>query len=111
MGYGGEGKGKGKSSREWAEAGRALLQATIEPRQFTVNVVLLSGQEILDKVELQGTENVSILIDKVLHLAGWLISYQAIRLSGNKAAFSYQEKLPIRRRAPIREILLSGKFA
>ena len=84
MGYGGEGKGNGKSSREWAEAGRALLQATIEPRQFTVNVALLSGQEILDKVELQGTENVSILIDKVLHLAGWLISYQAVRLSRNK---------------------------
>ena len=43
MGYGGEGKGKGKSSREWAEAGRALLQATIEPRQFKVKVVLFTS--------------------------------------------------------------------
>ena len=39
--------------------------------------------------------------------AGWLISYQAIRLSGNDAIFSYQEKLPIRKNTPIRKITLS----
>ena len=84
MGYGGEGKGKGKSSREWAEAGRALLQATIEPRQFTVNVALLSGQEILDKVELQGTENVSILIDKVQNALGTNVGVDLINTNGDK---------------------------
>ena len=84
MGYGGEGKGKGKSSREWAEGGRALRQATIEPRQFTVNVVLLSGQEILDKVELQGTENVSILIDKVQNALGTNVGVDLINTNGDK---------------------------
>ena len=84
MGYGGEGKGKGKSSREWAEAGRALLQATLEPRQFTVNVALLSGQEILDKVELQGTENVSILIDKVQNALGTNVGVDLINTNGDK---------------------------
>ena len=41
-------------------------------------------------------------------LIEWLISCQAIRQSGNKAALSYQEKLPIRKNHPIRKISLSG---
>ena len=54
-GYGGKGKGramgKGNSmSGKWAEAGRALLQATLEPHRFNVTVAKLSGEVILDKV-------------------------------------------------------------
>ena len=37
---------------------------------FTVRVVQLSGQEILDKVELKGTETVSVLIDKAQNALG-----------------------------------------
>merc|ERR1712224_88062 len=38
---------------------------TIEARLFTVTVIQLSGDVILDKVELKGKDKVSLLIDKV----------------------------------------------
>ena len=63
-GYGGKGKergtGKGNSmSGQWAEAGQTI----IAPHRFNVTVAKLSGEVILDKVELEGTEKVSDIID------------------------------------------------
>ena len=58
-GYGDKGKGKGKSSRQSAEAGHAPLQA------INVKLVNLNGEVIFDKMELKGTERIIDIIDKV----------------------------------------------
>ena len=48
-----------------SEAGRALPQATSEECRVTVCVTKLSGEVIVDKVELKGSEKVAVIIDKV----------------------------------------------
>jgi len=53
-GYGGDGKGNGKSSGQSAEADR-----------LSVKVVNLSGAVILDEVMLKGTDQISDIIDRV----------------------------------------------
>ena len=58
-GYGDKGKGKGKSSRQSAEAGRAPFQA------INVKLANLNGEVIFDKMELKGTERIIDIIDKV----------------------------------------------
>ena len=63
-GYGDKGKGKGKSSRQSAEAGHAPLQA------INVKLVNLNGEVIFDKMELKGTEKISDIIDKVQKALG-----------------------------------------
>ena len=67
-------------SGQWAEAGQTI----IAPHRFNVTVAKLSGEVILDKVELEGTEKVSDIINRVQKALGHAGGVDLVTTNGDK---------------------------